>query len=94
METEALKHQLETERDAIKGYLLHPFTQQIFQDSAEEQESIIALICENPISSIETFFSHFEAVGHLRGLRRSKSLVMDNLAVIEQQLKELLSNES
>ena len=89
MDKETQRTQLEAEKNELRGYLEHPFTKQIFADSAESQEALIELLCQQPIINIETFFAHFEAIGHLRGLRRAKALITGNLEDIEQQLKEL-----
>ena len=86
---DALREQLQNEKLALQGYLDHPFTKRILEDSAEEQEKLVDLLTNVPIHSIETFFAHFEAIGHLRGLRSSKVLLLDGLSTIEAQLKAL-----
>lgn len=89
MDTTAERNRLESEKRAIAQYLDHPITREIFQDNEEIQESLINVLTNVPIVDIETFFKHFEAVGHLRGLRRSRQLVQDSVDTIERQLKEL-----
>lgn len=79
---------LESAKREIEGYLNHPFTKRILQDNLEEQEGFIKLICNEPVTDIQRFFAHFEAVGHLRGLRRAHSLLQDNLDAIQDELKE------
>lgn len=89
MDKDAEKKQLEDNRDYILGWLNHPITQQIEEVSKSEQEALVALICNQSINSLETFFGHFEAVGHLRGLRRSHFLALAQLEEVKEQLKEL-----
>jgi hypothetical protein len=89
MEPVAEQHALENEQKAIEQYLEHPISRKIFADNAEQQEQLVTVICDIPIHDIESFFKHFEAVGHLRGLRRGKGLVLDDLETIKNQLKEL-----
>ena len=89
MENEALRTQKENEKLALEQYMLHPFTKQILDDSHAEQEVLIDLLCMRPVNNIETFFAHFEAIGHLRGLRRGEAMLQETLKTIEQELKEL-----
>jgi hypothetical protein len=89
MDLAAEKAQKEMERDAIRAYLSHPITVKILEDNELQTQGVVAIICDNPVFDLATFFAHFEAVGHLRGLRRAKALIMDDLDEIEEQLKEL-----
>lgn len=89
MDITAEKSRLDNEKRAIQAYLDHPISRKIFEDNETEQEKLINTLCNVPIDSIEAFFNHFEAVGHLRGLRRAMSLVKDDIEEVEQQLKEL-----
>lgn len=79
---------LEGAKRDIEKYLSHPFTKRIFDDSVKEQEALVRVICNNDIIDLATFFAHFAAVGHLRGLRRAQSLFQDDLEDIETELKE------
>lgn len=89
MDTTAERNRLESEKRAIEQYLDHPISREIFQDNEESQESLINVLTNVPIVDLESFFKHFEAVGHLRGLRQSKRLLQDSVETIERQLKEL-----
>jgi len=89
MDITAERQRLENERKAIQQYLEHPITRDIIADNTVEQEKAIRLLTHQPIDSIEAFFNHFEAVGHLRGLRRSRSIIDDSIEDIEEQLKNL-----
>lgn len=70
-------------------YLDHPISRKWLADNANEQEKAVRLICNEPIDSIEAFFNHWQAVGHLRGLRRARSIIDDDLEEIKQQLEDL-----
>ncbi len=85
MDSDAERKKLQ---DWIDGYLAHPITVQLLQDSLDEQEKLVALLCNRTIVDAETFFAHFEAIGHLRGLRRTKSVLLDKLDEVKEQLKE------
>jgi hypothetical protein len=89
MDTTAERQRLESEKRAIQAYLDHPITQEIFQDNEETQQALINVLTNVPIHDMESFFKHFEAVGHLRGLRQSRQLAQDSAEAIERQLKEL-----
>lgn len=89
MDTTAERQKLESEKRAIEQYLEHPISREIFQDNEDTQQSLINILTNVPIIDIESFFKHFEAVGHLRGLRQSKQLIQDSVDTIERQLKEL-----
>lgn len=83
-------------RDAViftEDYLRHPITQAVFRDSEAEQESLVLLICERPITNLETFFAHFEAVGHLRGLRRQRAIIAEKLEEVQEELKKAQEDE-
>jgi hypothetical protein len=89
MDITAERQRLENEQRAIELYLDHPISRKIFGDNVDQQEALINTITNVPITDLESFFKHFEAVGHLRGLRRSKALIQDDIEEIEVQLKEL-----
>jgi hypothetical protein len=89
MDITAERQRLENEQRAIAAYLDHPISRKIFEDNEEQQQSLVTILTDIPIHDIESFFKHFEAVGHLRGLRRSKALIQDDVEDIERQLKEL-----
>jgi hypothetical protein len=89
MDITAERQRLENEQRAIEQYLDHPISRKIFGDNRDQQESLINTITNVPITDLESFFKHFEAVGHLRGLRRSKALIQDDIEEIEAQLREL-----
>lgn len=88
MDTAPTKETLENELRAIEIYLDHPISRRILADNSEEQEKCINIICNVP-TTMDTLPSHFEAVGHLRGLRRSKSILDESVEEIKQQLKEI-----
>jgi hypothetical protein len=89
MDTTAERNRLESEKLALEQYLDHPISKEILSDNEESQQRLINTITHVPIDSIEAFFNHWEAVGHLRGLRQSKQLMLDSLEIIESQLKDL-----
>jgi hypothetical protein len=89
MDIDAERQKLENARDFVKGWLAHPITESVIRNNKESQEKFIDLLCNQPIHNIETFFAHFEAIGHLRGLRQSSALVQEQLDVVIEQLKEL-----
>lgn len=89
MDKAAAIHAKTKELDEIHAYLNHPITQRILRDNQEQENALIDLICDAQIDSIAGFFAHFQAVGHLRGLRRGRALVMDSLETVNEELKEL-----
>jgi hypothetical protein len=89
MDQTADKTALENEMRAIEQYLSHPISRQIFSDSQDEQEKAIKLILDIPVINVETFLAREQALGHLRGLRRARAIVDDDLEDIKQKLKEL-----
>jgi hypothetical protein len=89
MDTTAELQRLENEKRAIQAYLDHPISRKIIEDNETQQQQLIEIITNIPIDSIEAFFKKFEAVGHLRGLRRARSLIQDDVEAIEAQLKDL-----
>ena len=89
MDLDAELKKLEDERDYIREYLSHPITAGVLADGAVEQEKAINMICNVPVDSLGAFFSHFELVGHLRGLRRMSSLFQDQLADVEEKIAKL-----
>jgi len=89
MDITAEKQRLENEKRAIQAYLDHPISRKIFEDNEEQQQMLVGVLTDIPIHDLESFFKHFEAVGHLRGLRRSKALIQDDVEDIETQLKDL-----
>jgi hypothetical protein len=89
MDITAERQRLENEQRTIEQYLDHPISRKIFGDNKDQQEALVNTITNVSITDLESFFKHFEAVGHLRGLRRSKALIQDDIEEIEAQLKEL-----
>jgi hypothetical protein len=89
MDITAEKTKLEMERDAILSYLDHPITKKILADNRSQEEEFVKLICDLEVVDIASFFAHFAATGHLRGLRRSRAIIMDDLEEIEEKLKEI-----
>lgn len=89
MDKDAEQRDLQAEKKFIEDWLGHPVTRQVLQDNQEQQDVLIQLLCDRTITNVETFFGHFEAIGHLRGLRRVRGQVQATLDDIEEQLKEL-----
>lgn len=88
MDIAAERIRLESELKDIERWMDHPVARKIFDDNKQGQESLIDMICMCQIDSIEAFFNHFQAVGHLRGLRRSKALVDATVADIKEELEK------
>ena len=93
MEREALKQQLSDERAAVLDYLSHPFTKQILEDGKQSEEAFLSLIVDKPVQDIPSLFAHFEAIGHLRGLRQSKAILHGKLEELETELEQLDDNK-
>lgn len=89
MDLDARRVELENQIGALSQYLQHPVTVEVLRDLKEGQEGLVSVLCDVPILDIESFFKHFESVGHLRGLRRAESLIRENLEDVKEQLKEL-----
>lgn len=91
METEAKKQELENQQAALETYLSHPVTREVLRDNDEQSEALITQILEIPVTDLESFLKREQAFGHLRGLRRTKARVMENLEDVKEKLKELRS---
>lgn len=89
MELEAEIQAKENEQKELESFLSHPVARKAFTDSKEQQETLVDILCNNTVHDFETFFAHFEAVGHLRGLRRMEALLQFDLEEVKAQLKEL-----
>lgn len=76
-------------REVLVAYYHHPVTVELLADNEEEQQGLIDLICEAPVRDFETFFTHFTALGHLRGLRRVKTLLQANLDEVNHEINQL-----
>lgn len=72
----------------IQQYLNHPVTQHVKLDLAEQEESLMDTLLNVPVTDIESLIKHFEARGHLRGLKRSRAVVAEELEEVEEKLKE------
>lgn len=80
--------QLENELRSIEAFQASPFMAEILRDNKEQQEACVRLLCEETVTDIGSFFAHFAALGHLRGLRRMPGIIEDKLEEIKQALKE------
>lgn len=80
--------QLENELRSVEAFQKHPLMQELLADNRAQQEALISLLCNESVVNIETFFAHFAALGHLRGLRRMPGLVEDKLEEIKTRMKE------
>lgn len=89
MDKDAEKQKLEDAQGYVQAWLDHPVTVGVLRDLKEQEEGAVVCVCDHPITSIETFFEHFAAVGYLKGLRRARVLVTDELEEIKTKLKEL-----
>lgn len=78
---------LQSAQYEIEKYLANPFTQRILEDSKKEQEQAVKLICDQPITDLESFFNLFQTIGHLRGLRRAEALLQNDLDEIKTELE-------
>lgn len=89
MDVDAKRAELESQKLGLENYLQHPVTVEVIRDLDEQSERLVRQLCNEPIRDIESFFNHFESVGHLRGLRRAKALLTTNLENIKEELGEL-----
>lgn len=91
METDAESQRsvLQNQQDYIQAYLDHPVTREMHMAIAERAEELTEVICTRDVDCIESFFSHWIAIGGLRELRRIKSMAKDSLDEIKEQLNEL-----
>ena len=80
---------LEDQKTLLLQWRDHPFTKELFQANAEAQNSMIELLCSAEVTNMETFFAHFTAVGHLRGLRQLPNAFNETLADINAKINEL-----
>lgn len=84
---------LEEEQRVVLKWFSNPVTVSILNDLAEQQNRFLDVILEQDITSMETFFNHFQACGNLRGLRRFKLLAEIQLEEIKEKLKEETQEE-
>lgn len=88
MDTLSAKNAAADAAKFVENYVRHPITQAVYRDSKEEQEKVIQLLCDCPVKDLQTFFAHFEAIGHLRGLRRAQAIITDQLEETQEALKQ------
>lgn len=88
MDSDVAKQKLEDEKRVLEHWLKDSVTKELFSINQDEQDSAINLLCNVPVTSLETFFAHFEVVGHLRGLRSIRNEVQGNLERINAELKQ------
>lgn len=69
------------------GYFAHPVTQSFITESRDAEDSLTSLICNQEIVSLETFFAHFVAIGHLKGLRAGRVLLKEEYEGLKEELK-------
>lgn len=72
----------------LENYVLHPYTQQILAQLKADEEGLINIITKQPVTDLETFFSHFQAVGNLTGVRAISASLYSTL----EELKEQITN--
>lgn len=89
MDKDAKRIELENQKAAIEGYLSNPVTVEVLKDLRESQDALVSMLCNNVVRDVESFFAHFEGIGHLRGLRRTESLVKANHEEIKEELRRL-----
>lgn len=85
---------LEGAQREIEKYLNLPITRRICAVNEAEQKTLLKIIVNDDISSIETLFAHFTAIGHLRGLRAGHALLMDELEEIQAELANTPNEQS
>ncbi len=89
MDKDAELNQLESEKAQIEGFLDHPISQKILSNNEEAQQAFLSLLIDIPVVDVASLISHFEARGHLRGLRQAKVLIDEGLDEIKDKIKEL-----
>lgn len=70
------------------AYFNHPVTQSFISESREAEDALTSLICNQEIVSLETFFAHFVAIGHLKGLRAGRVLLKEEYDGLKEELKD------
>jgi uncharacterized protein (DUF2164 family) len=90
MDKDAERKQLQDEKAFIESWKSHALTASIFTTLREEEDVLVNVLCGGrTVHDTESFFTHFEAVGHLRGLRRARALIDERLEEIKEELKDL-----
>lgn len=85
----AKKQALQQEESDVRAWLNHPITTSVLSTLDQNIESSLLLICNQPISNLETFFAHFELVGFLRATRNAKRLLVQRAEEIKEELEEI-----
>lgn len=80
---------LEDKRTLLLQWREHPFTKELFQANEDAQKGMVNVLCNCEIVNMETFFAHFTAVGHLRGLRQLPDAFAGTLDSIANEIKAL-----
>lgn len=88
MDTATKQTELENQLREIEAFKKHPLMKAILDDNREQQEACVALLCDELVTDISSFFAHFAALGHLRGLRRMPCQIDDRLEEIKNEIKE------
>lgn len=89
MDLDTELQRLEAKKAVLLGWLESPVTKEVLQQNKEEEETAVALLCNVPVSSIETFFAHFEVVGFLRGLRATRNSVISSIDDLNREIREI-----
>lgn len=89
MDIEAQRTKLTNDLRAVDAWLEAPITKAVMADVAVEIEKATHLLCDVPVTDIESFFAHFTAAGHLRGLRYLGLCVHEHKEVIQDKLNAI-----
>ena len=69
MDSDAERTHKENAEKAVKAYLAHPISKDVADFLETQEQRLISTIVDLSVDSLGAFFAHFEAVGHLRGIR-------------------------
>jgi hypothetical protein len=89
VDKQAEQLRLKNEEDVLQAYLDHPISKDIELDNKESQDRFMTVLIDDPITDIQSLINHFEARGHLRGLRQAKALILQSVEEVRQRIKEL-----
>lgn len=88
MDKDAEKQELLDLQGFTQAWLDHPITKSLVEDNEQQQKALLAIFCNEGLVDQNTPFVLIEIRGHLRGLRRFRVLVDEQLEDVKEKLKD------
>lgn len=89
MDKAADERQIQSDIEEVEHLKNHPVIKERLQANRDSQEALFNILTSLTINSMETFFAHFEAIGHLRALRQEATFLDFKLAELKAKKQDL-----